>query len=177
MYLQEIGLFIVEIPKCGTNTLKALESIYTTSLPGHIPVSVAKKTLGHDFDSLALIRDPWERFTSALNYVYGDEIALEDAMNGALRHDTIVLKPQISFIDETTRLFPFEALPEVVRALGYEGKTPHENASRKRWSVRDIQAQARASEVGARYYADFAIRDSIGSGSGGIPSFGRGKAR
>jgi len=72
VYLKPLGLFIVSIPKCGSQTLeRAIERVSGEKcLPGHIPVGQARKTLG-EIEAWALIRDPWERLTSALNYVYG----------------------------------------------------------------------------------------------------------
>jgi hypothetical protein len=166
MYIPDLNLFLVNVPKCGTNTLDmAVRSLYGECLPGHVPVTVARQILGHDFTAWALIRDPWERFASAMNFIYGDtDTHLDDAMNGALRHQTIVMKSQAYFVDEATRLFPFEALPEVLRLVGYFEEIPHENRSFKRWTTKEIRAHARAGEVAERYADDFALRAAVSHG-------------
>lgn len=163
MYLKPLGLFIVSIPKCGSQTLeRAIERVSGEKcLPGHIPVGQARKTLG-EIEAWALIRDPWERLTSALNYVYGaTRTHLDDAMNGVCRHQTIILKPQSFFVDGATRLFPFEALPEVLRLIGYAEEIPRANRSTPRWTAEEIRAHPRSGECAARYSADFALRAAI----------------
>lgn len=176
MFAPHLGVFVVNVPKCGSQTLDMVIERIGGCVPGHIPAAAAKAIVG-PCETWALIREPWDRFTSAMNFVYGDkDISLEDAMNGALRHNTAVMLPQAHFIDSATRLFPFEALPVVIRALGYTGEAPHENASVRRWTVADIRAQARSPEVAARYSADFAARRLACAHSGPIRPLGRGEA-
>lgn len=163
MYIPAIGLFIVDIPKNGSSTIrKAVTAAHDqTTFHGHIPVSIARQELG-DVDAWALIRDPVERFTSAINFVYGKgDIHFDDAMNGALRHSTVVLKPQADFIDAETLLFPFEQMEAMLRLIGVQGPLPHENQSQKRWSVSDVLSHSRGWEVLDRYAQDQEIRGTV----------------
>lgn len=159
MYIPALGIFIVDVPKNGSSSLsRSILSTYPdAALPGHIPVSDARAVLGN-VEAWALIRDPLDRFVSSLNFVYGrSDIHIDDAMNGALRHQTVVMQPQARFVDPETRLFPFEALRAVLAALGCP--ETHENASTRRWTAGDILDHPRGGEALTRYACDAPLRD------------------
>lgn len=161
MYIPDRDVFVLAIPKTGTNTVNfALsEMVGRRVLPGHLTASQVVRHMGRRPEFWALIRDPWDRFTSAMNFVYGDTgICLDDAMNGAERHGTIVFKTQACFVDAKTRLWRFEDMGRMLEALGWSGDLPHKNKSVKRWARAEIAAHPKADAIMCRYEKDFELR-------------------
>lgn len=164
MFIPGKDICVLEIPKTGTNTVRTILEELTGRrfLPGHLTAEQVVRTIGRTPEFWALIRDPWDRFRSAMNFVYGDTgIALDDAMNGAARHGTIVFKAQADFVTDATRLWRFEDMPKMLAALGYTGPIPRRNASVRRWDMSEIRAHPMAEAIMERYAPDFELRDRI----------------
>lgn len=148
MFIPETRALVLQIPKCASNTLTAgIERRYgKCKLPGHMRLSeMVRQARLRGFragEAVAVIRDPLDRFLSALNHVYGDSaIELDDALNGALRNTrTITFKPQSWFVDcdWPIRLFAFEDIGGALAHIGYEGEPLHRNRSVKRWTLADL---------------------------------------
>lgn len=171
MYVPELNVFVLAIPKTGTNTISRClgEMLGRRILPGHLTARQVIRHMGRRPQFWALIRDPVDRFVSSMNFVYGDtRISLDDAMNGAERHGTIVFKAQEHFLFGETRLWPFEEMAGMLAELGYSGPLPHENASRKRWTRVEIASHPKAEAILARYGRDFALRERAWNENRGV---------
>jgi len=149
MFIPATGLCVLNIPKCGTNTLNAaIERTYKSrALPNHYTLAemveqVQKRGLGKPVEALAVIRDPVHRFLSALNYEFGDNgEPLDRAIDRAIyQRRTIAHKPQRDFLDHDlpVMLVPFERMDLALAKIGYCGKPIHENRSIRRWGVEDL---------------------------------------
>jgi hypothetical protein len=113
---------------------------------------------------VAVIRDPAERFISAINYRHrGGTKPLDVAMREAhakIGRD-VVFTPQSVYVDEPDepherRLFRFENIGDAFKYLGVEPQ--HENRQEKRWAADEITAHPLFEDCMAGFESDFELR-------------------
>lgn len=167
MYIESLKIYVVNLPKCGSTSMKAaIEAAHgKCRLPGHLRLSRAAAHINERFTAVALIRDPVERFASACNFRFADapHVTLDDAMRQGLRHgETVIFKPQSVFLDSDVpvRLWRFEEMNAALASLGCS-PAPHANKSLRRWSADDIRPHPRFRELREKYAADFELRRLI----------------
>jgi len=157
MYIPERRIAIIQITKCGSQSLREVIDGHFGKCPhpGHLTEQQMVeqcKRFGQELDEVwALIRDPFERFMSGLNFVYGDtDVTLAQAMQEILsgharKSGKIVFTPQVDFLNggKPKRLWRFEDMDDMLDELGVAGRI-HKNKSKKRWypsNVKRWQAQ------------------------------------
>lgn len=145
MYIRQTQTCVLQIPKCGTHTLKrAMCEVYgKTTHGGHVKLSTMIRNNRDAKEAVAIIRDPLERFVSSLNYDLGDtNTPLEQAMKMAFRTPRkAVYTTQQSYLDVDfpVVLFPFERIGDALQYLGYEGEPIHANKGNGKWSLHDLE--------------------------------------
>lgn len=105
----------------------------------------------------ATIRHPEDRLVSIMNHLWGgnSDVSEEEGLGQAIEADGQIWRSALQFIDGATRLFPFEGLP-ILRWLGCTS-VPHENASRKRWSVAQLRYHPLWHVALANYEVDWQL--------------------
>lgn len=149
MYIPATGQIIVEIPKTATRTLKeiALRVHGNIEATGHRRASQlvawCDLTGRHWTEILAVWRDPLDKFTSAMNHVYGDndKVTLRDALNRIERGaNQTAFKPAGWYLDRSDiQLFPFHDLSRIAARIGWRGEIENNFASPKRWTTDDLK--------------------------------------
>lgn len=168
MYLPEMNCIVVLTPKCGTTTIKrALETKYgKLPLPGHLSEkqqieALAERGIVPDY-SVVVWRDPVGRFLSAFNHVYSDWPVFDEALTHAIdtgRASQRVFHCQRAFLDGKIKRKVFDFPPhEALAFLGVDD-VPHENASRKRWTMDDLRP--RLAEIQAHVAGDVEFGASL----------------
>lgn len=174
MYVARLNRYFMEIPKTATHSVKAAAVAAfgdAGSHAGHRPTSDALAALGRSPEIVrpaftAVIREPWDRLTSGMNYRFGnpkhaERTTLDDAVAAALgTEDRLVFAPQTSWFDVEVgvELAPFERLAEVIRRhFGVDA--PHENPSRRRWTADEVRAHPRAPALERHMADDFALHE------------------
>lgn len=151
MYVPQLKLSVLCIPKCGTHTItEALESQFgKCAMPGH-KSAAAHRSLFEEHLIVAFVREPWARFVSQINYNLGDaerKMNLDLALDLCLKPSrTVLMSSQASWIDKDTELWLFSELTEKLRDLGCE-TVGHENKGPTRWSLDDLKDSGRMDEI------------------------------
>jgi hypothetical protein len=190
MLVPELGLFLLNTPKCGSSTVKrCLEyRMSRLRLPSsktkyidHLPLSEmaqAARDESLDIDSLrvvGLVRSPVERYLSALNFVFGQEqhyplercvelsFCREFGCETFYRYD-ILFRPTHEFLDLEVAcldLYKFEDMAAAIQSFGYFGPIPHLQKSTQRFSLSDIKPYMEAIET--FYKEDFMLYENTDS--------------
>lgn len=132
---------------------------------GHLPLSyLLGKSHQPNPDIVAVLRDPVDRFVSAVNYRNrgGRKWSLDEAMEMARdRAETdSVFMPQSHFLDRpANRVFPFERLHDVFAYLGIPRKWV--NAHPKKWTAEEITNHPLFAECMKAYGADYELRAKL----------------
>jgi len=179
MFVPELGVALLNIPKCGSSTVRQclqfhVERQKVTPVQGqyvnHLTLSELKETAqqdGFNIDNMrvvAVVRNPIDRLLSNLNFLFADRFSysLDKCMSLALSDDLSDehrnLRPMSSFLDADIKgleLFPFEKIIDAVRSFGYSGIVPCLNKSRKRFSVEQLELYI--DDISSFYRDDFKI--------------------
>jgi len=163
MVVPELGLALLNIPKCGSSSLRQCLQFHAdrkkaTPVEGqyinHLTLSELKETAqrdGFNIDDMriiAVVRNPIDRLLSNLNFLFADRFShnLDRCVSLALSDDIgreyKTLTRMSSFLDAGMKgleLFPFEKITVAVRSFGYFGAVPCLNKSRKRFSVEQLK--------------------------------------
>lgn len=168
MLVPELGLFLLNIPKCGSSTVKrcleyrmlgAKIPNYKNQYIDHLSLSeMAHSAYSEGFNIntlrvVGLVRNPLERYLSALNFVFAQErqYTLDQCVNLSFlktyrgetfyRYD-ILFRPMFDFLDTEVSyldLYRFEDMASAVQSFGYFGPIPHIQKSTQRFSLSDIE--------------------------------------
>ena len=147
MYLENINLLIVDIPKNGSKTLKRAAQLagHTIMFPGHYTYKESMEKIGATYgdrrpDVAYVVRKPQDRFVSAVQFLYKGHYDQEKFMDELIEHlksGTIsslgraarhAFTPQFHYIHgaKHAKMFPMEKIGELCRRVGFlfHTKTP-----------------------------------------------------
>ena len=147
-YIQKTNTIVLEIPKCGSRSLFIASN--TDSLKGHKTLKevLAYKKHRPNPTVIAVIRNPADRFASAINHHYAKSwpgMSLDQVMAVIVKNGTAfnaMFTPQADYLEGGTEpykltLYPFERIEE---ALAEIGEGTHQNAGTYKWTVEEISA-------------------------------------
>lgn len=183
MLVPELGVALLNIPKCGSSTLRQclkfhIERKKATPFKNpyinHLTLSELKKAAlkdGFDINSMKIVtvvRNPIDRFLSGLNYYFADRYShsLDKCVSLALENnhhrEYIAFRPMTFFVDtdlEGLKIFPFEKITEAARSFGYSGIIPYLNKSRKRFSKDQLEPYM--ENISSFYKDDFNVYNTV----------------
>lgn len=153
----------VLIPKTGTHSvMAAMSSVDRPYIEGHKPARQIREEAGMPIELGASIRRPDERLVSAMNYLWGNNplVSVDEGLEEIILDATIskVWRTSTWHLDPETRLFPFEGLP-ILKWLGCTS-APHENASTRRWTVKDLQHHPLWKDALGLYWEDWHLYEA-----------------
>lgn len=188
MLVPELGVALLNIPKCGSSTVRQCLQLHSerkqvSCIQGdynnHLTLSEIKETAqkdGIDLNQLrivGIVRNPIDRYLSNLNYTFSGKYGcgLEDFIDMTLCDDFLAqeskfmnanFRRMMTFLDcklENLQLYPFEYLEHSVRSFGYIGQIPRLNKSRVRFTFDHLKPFT--DRVKSFYKDDFEIYNRI----------------
>ena len=178
MYMLSKNMATINIPKNASKTLEeAVERSYPGDPFGHVffrghkrasrvkqlVASKHGKQKAYSMTFVALIRDPVERYVSALNHRWASthDISLDQAMDKSfIAAEDFVFSTQAYWLDCDTsqqRLFHFKDIHRVLELIGFHGVASLRNESVKRWTVSDVENHPWFDFVREKYAEDYKI--------------------
>ncbi len=183
-----VSLF-VHIPKTGGSSIEAhlqkfskmffyssgrLQSPITRVSPQHYPVSALRSIFGNGFwvQGFAIVRNPFDRIVSEYNYqknlfwptIPPFEIWLEKVLHIA-RDDPFYLdnhlRPQVDFVDNTLRIFKYEAgldkiILEIEKTMNIESNS--KLPVKLKFDSPSVSFSSRSIDAITKFYgADFSV--------------------
>lgn len=152
----------IHIPKTGTWSVKA--GMERGGIPlivnGHMRAQDMREKIGKAVELGATIRRPDDRLVSMMNHLWGNNplVSLDEALEQVIADQATaqVFRTSTWHIDPETRLFPFDGLP-LLRWLGWDGPLPHDNQSKKRFFLRDVELHPLWKDALAIYWEDWQL--------------------
>lgn len=132
-------------------------------LNGHVSALEMREKIGKPVQLGATVRNPEDRLVSMMNHLWGGNplVSTEEGLQQVIDAKGVngqIFRTTRWHIDPQTVLFPFEGLP-ILRWLGYDGALPHDNESKKRWTVKELRDHPMWEEAMAPYEGDWALYD------------------
>lgn len=172
MYLKNLNLLIIDIPKNASKTLRKAAKLAgnDVELEGHLTY---KQSMYHiryiNPVIVAVIRHPKERLVSAFNFIYNekyDPCKFVDEVFNLLGNNAIstlgraakhAFNPQYHYLDGANKviLYPFSDIDKLCRGIGFLGDIPRENPSPKIITSEMIFEHRGAPKVLENYSHDF----------------------
>jgi hypothetical protein len=113
---------------------------------------------------LAHIREPIDRFVSALNFNWGDsEKSLDTALEKTfIGFATLTFIPQVFWLDcNQAQQKLFLSHGDLLRYIGFSGELPHLNQSIKRWTRGDITSHRLFPLIEEKYRLDIQLYNRL----------------
>lgn len=155
----------IHIPKTGTWSVKKAMQLCGIDLllNGHMSAEEMRAKIQPPVQLGATVRNPEERLVSMMNHLWGGNplVSLEEGFKQVIEANGFhgqVFRTTRWHIDPQTVLFPFEGLP-IIEWLGCNVKTPHDNESKHRWTVKELRGHEMWEEAMAPYEGDWALYD------------------
>lgn len=175
MYFPKTGLLIIEVPKCGSRTLvKACKKEYGENFfAGHISIVETKRRIAkatkfrHNLNwtidrAVRIIREPHERFVSAINYSYASKkLDLDKSINMMLGGMPKTLtSTQVIWVDDKTvplKTFRIDEMDKALEHLGCKSVDMWENKSEPVFTIQDIKSHDKYDLICEKYKEDFKL--------------------
>lgn len=183
MLVPELGVALLNIPKCGSSTVRQCLQFHAerkkvvpiqSHYINHLTLTELKEAAQQDgfkIDNMkvvAVVRNPIDRFLSWLNFMFADRfsysltdcvaLAFGDKCNGKKEN----LRPMTDYLNgdmKSLKLFSFENIGEAVRSFGYFGTVPQLNKSRKRFSKEQLEPYI--ENISSFYEDDFKVYTTV----------------
>lgn len=109
---------------------------------------------------LAHIREPVERYLSALNHRWGEtDLSLDQAIEKSfINIADLTFIPQTFWMncpERQQKLFLSQG--DLMRFLGHQGEVPHLNKSIKKWSLKELKSHPDFTIIKERYLPDYKL--------------------
>ena len=153
MYLPQLDLIVMEVPKTGTRTLVKAAKLADRTIEcyGHRQHSYIIDWIDKRYRkvpqtrTIAVYRDPVERFLSGLNFLnkkttaYDPDMAMANIRGHYSKIET-VFKPQSYYLDTSfvVDLYGMTQHQEIIKMIGVEEHI-HENKSKPLYSMDDLK--------------------------------------
>ena len=185
MLVPDLNMVLLNIPKCGSSTVRrCLENhiqkhkmiAQNANFLDHLSLSemaLKLETLGFNIQKLRIIgivRNPLDRYLSALNYAFGDKYScsLAECVDMTLTKDSgdkysfrMYFRTMSSFLNSSVKnlkLFRFEDISAAVKSFGHTGSVPHLNKSRKRFNIAELKPYIK--DIQSFYCNDFNLYEN-----------------
>lgn len=179
MYAPDINTLFVEVPRTGMRSLEsALKGKLQTTNVGHYTVSRFLKETSHKpTQVVAVIRDPFDRLLSAVNFSCGDREALNKSFEKLVSDgwDTSIVAPtsqeelgyvfcpQTAYLDVDLdyTLFSFGRMQSLYDKFFGGLAPPHTNKSRKSFTKDDLKEHPLFEDVMQVYEKDVDLYNKL----------------
>lgn len=165
MYWRSLDTAILQVPKCGSTTIRAaMEAVHGKGqLPGHHPASEHWECFTPE-RVIAFVRDPLERFVSQVNFNFAPHCEKTDLVKALdlcfKQQHTHIMRRQVSYIDGACELHRFEDMDKVLQSFGC-APGAHENKGRKTWTLQNFYEAGFAEQIHEYVYPDEKLRQRV----------------
>ena len=173
MFFPNQGLLILEVPKCGSRTLvlACKKEFGENHFAGHHSIREVTKRIDREVKKrrnlrwsvdkvVRIIREPHERFVSAINYSYKSkrqslDSSIDMMLSGKPRALTSTQAYWVDVKDVPLYTFKIGEMDKALEFLGCHLTDLHENKSEPVYTVDEIKSHPKYDLILERYKPDF----------------------
>lgn len=166
--LVEQNKVVILPPKNGTHTVNAVvaEMGLTHFCDGHIEGGRLRKMIARsEYGAKPLewgihIRNPFDRFVSAVNYVFGyNDKTLGYALEQVIDHPGRIYRNQLYWVEDApANIRLFDSVPALLKWIGWERRAPREGVGDYQWTAAEIKMHNKFEAAFAPFTVDYELR-------------------